>query len=147
MKFLPIFFLLFSGSLLAQETPEGIIDSFFAVLDDQGTQVALDYLYGSNPWFNTSAEQIINLKNQMSTLDDKSYIGECHGYDLIAEEGLSDRLVLYSYLVRYDRQPIRFTFQFYKPNQEWRMHSFKYDDNLGDELVESARIYSLENRY
>ena len=49
--------------------------------------------------------------------------------------------ILKSYLVKYDRQPIRFTFQFYKPNKEWRIHSFKYDGNIDDEIEEAAKLY------
>ncbi|WP_209405780.1 hypothetical protein [Pseudozobellia sp. WGM2] len=49
-----------------------------------------------------------------------------------------------SYLVKFDRQPIRFTFQFYKPYNQWRTHRFKYDGNVDEEIEESAKVYYLD---
>lgn len=50
------------------------------------------------------------------TLD---YIGKYYGYEIITTKKFSESFELHSYLVKSDRQPIRFIFKFYKPNDKW----------------------------
>jgi hypothetical protein len=87
-----------------------------------------------------SADAVVNLKNQMEGLTE-DFIGKYHGNDLIVEKGVSDSFLLLSYLVKFDRQPLRFTFQFYKPVDRWRIHSFQYDGNITNEVEESAKLH------
>ncbi|MEM1215295.1 MAG: hypothetical protein AAGJ82_06405 [Bacteroidota bacterium] len=142
-----LFFFVLSGTLTAQEKPQAIIDGFFERLENTGTDDALDYIYGTNPWMSMNQDAVKNLKNQMSSLNDETYIGKLHGHDLITTESIGPRFLLYSYLLRYDRQPIRFTFLFYRPSEEWRLHAFEFDGNVDEELKESAKIYFLDNGY
>ncbi len=51
--------------------------------------------------------------------------------------------MLYSYLVKYDRQPLRFIFKFYKLNDKWVLYSYALDDSLDDEIQEAAKLYYL----
>lgn len=51
--------------------------------------------------------------------------------------------MLQSYLLRYDRQLIRFTFQFYKPDKEWMLYSLSFDVTLDDEVEEAAKMFYL----
>jgi len=46
-------------------------------------------------------------------------------------------------LLRYDRQPIRFTFEFYKPDKEWVLFAISFDATLDDEVEEAAKVYNL----
>ena len=46
-------------------------------------------------------------------------------------------------MVKYDRQPMRFTFKLYKPNDKWILFSFKIDVDLDDELEQAAKLYYL----
>ena len=102
----------------------------------------MDNLYKNNKWINRATDAITNLKQQLEALNE-DYVGKYYGYELITEKKLSDSFILMSYLVKYDRQPIRFTFQFYKPNNEWITFSFKYDGNIDEEIEESAKVYYL----
>jgi hypothetical protein len=49
-----------------------------------------------------------------------------------------------TYIVKYDREPLRFTFFFYKPKDVWRVSNFSYDENISDELEEAAKVYRLK---
>lgn len=135
--------LLLACGLHAQETPEEIVTSFFSTLQTENSDAALDQLYATNPWMSQNIESIRSLKEKMAGLTD-DFVGPMHGYELIVEKSLTDRYRLLSYLARYDRQPIRFTFQFYRPNDTWKIYSFKYDGSLDDELEEAAKMYYLD---
>ena len=126
----------------AQMTPEALIDQFFETYLAQGSSAALDEFYSTNEWMTRSQDAVDNLKSQFVNLT--SLVGEYHGRDLIVKKQLVDSFVLISYLVKYDRQPMRFTFEFYKPQDTWRAYSFAYDDNFDDELEEAAKINNLD---
>lgn len=134
------FILLLNTIIFAQKTPDEIVEQFFIEFKEEGSSKALDNLYKQNKWISKSGDAVIQLKNQIESLNE-DYVGEYYGYELILEKKLGDSYILKSYIVKYDRQPIRFTFQFYKPNKEWRIHSFKYDGNIDNEIEEAAKLY------
>ncbi len=143
MKKQLLFALLFTVSMTAfgQNSPEDIINQFFKEYS-QNTSKAIDDIYSTNPWTIRIKDAIENLKKEVNgyTVD---YVGKFYGYEPITVKQLSQSFVLYSYMARYDRQPIRFTFQFYKPNDKWTLFSFKIDSNLDDEIEQAAKIYYL----
>ncbi|MFK7806740.1 MAG: hypothetical protein AB8F74_02965 [Saprospiraceae bacterium] len=143
-----VVFLISQSSLFAQEeTPLLLIDQFFKTYVEQGITPALESLYATNKWVGRNSDMVIQLKNKMETeLGDKDFVGEMHGYEPITLKKLGDSYMLYSYLVKYDRQPIRFTFQFYKPNDKWMLYAFKYDGGIPEEIEESAKMYYDMNR-
>ena len=142
-KIIAINLFLFSIIGFAQNTPKDIVDKFFTEYKADGGSIALDNLYSNNEWMSRATDAITNLKQQLATLNE-DYVGQYYGYELIVEKRLSDSYLLMSYLVKYDRQPIRFTFQFYKPDNVWRTQSFKYDGTIDDEIEESAKVYYLD---
>jgi hypothetical protein len=82
------------------------------------------------------------MKNEVNkyTVD---YVGKYYGNELITKKQFSESFVLYSYVFKYDRQPIRFIFKFYKPNDKWMLYSMKIDRDLDDEIEQSAKLYYL----
>ncbi|WP_304237505.1 hypothetical protein [Jiulongibacter sediminis] len=148
MKTLFKFFLLFSliitsQSALAQNNPDKIVETFFDNYVNAGASEALNQLYASNKWMSRATDAINSLKSKLEGLNE-DFVGPFYGYELIVEKKLSQSFILRSYLVKYDRQPIRFTFQFYKPDNKWVVHSFQYDGNVGDEIEEAAKLYYLD---
>ncbi|MDT0558780.1 hypothetical protein RM697_08980 [Ichthyenterobacterium sp. W332] len=135
-----IVILMFNASLFAQQEPKEIVEKFFKEFEEKSIAIALDNLYEQNKWISRSSDAIIQLKSQMEGLN-KDFVGEYYGYELILEKNINNSYKLMSYLVKYNRQPIRFTFQFYRPNDTWRIQSFQYDGNIDDELEEKAKLY------
>ncbi|WP_460219063.1 hypothetical protein [Psychroserpens sp. MEBiC05023] len=144
MKYLIIIFLFIisSNDVVAQSSPDEIVETFFEKYKTGGSTDALNYIYSKNDWVNPSSDDVLLLKNQMETLTE-DYVGKYYGYELILEKKLSDSYVLKSYLVKYGRQPLRFNFQFYKPNKEWIFHGFSFDANLTEEIKEAAKLYNF----
>jgi hypothetical protein len=59
----------------------------------------------------------------------------------------ADCFSIQTYLLKYDRQPLRLTFKLYKPGDKWIMYSFSYDDTLDEDLEKALNWrYSLEGK-
>ncbi len=111
---------------------EAMVGTFFQELSTQGAIRAVDNLYASNQWINSNSDAVINLKNQLGGVS--NLVGAYHGVEKIAEYRVGSRFVYLSYMALYDRQPLRFIFEFYKPTDQWRVFSFSFDDDLDDDL-------------
>jgi hypothetical protein len=134
-------FSFFSYTSFAQTKPDDILKSFFTEYNISPA-TAVENIYSTNIWTSRIRDGIDQIKNEVNkyTID---YVGKYYGYELITKKPLSESFVLYSYMIKYDRQPMRFIFKFYKPNDKWVLYSFKIDSNLDDELEESAKLVYL----
>lgn len=128
--------------LAAQDSPEKLIEEFFENYEKKGSDAAIDEIYKSNPWTSRIQDGIDNIKVQFSRFDTE-LVGEYYGYELLTTKNLGDSYSLHAYFIKFDRQFLRLTFQFYKPGDEWRLYSFKFDDNYDDEIEEAAKLYYL----
>lgn len=128
--------------LKAQSTPEEITAQFFKIYEES-PQKAVDYIFGTNKWMtDRNKDGIENVKTQLTSL--LGLVGDYYSYEKITEKSIGESYQLVSYMIKYDRQPLRFSFVFYKPKDKWQVQNFKYDDNLGDELKESGKVYRLK---
>jgi hypothetical protein len=140
--FFTLSFAVLSIVAYSQDSPQDIVDKFFKEFETKGSSYALDNLYKPNKWISRNADAIMQLKSQISELNE-DYVGKYYGSEFILEKKLTDSYILMSYLVKYERQPIRFTFHFYKPNKEWIIYSFKYDGAISEEIEETAKLYNF----
>ena len=131
------------ASLLATHTwaadadYQPIIDRFFVKFEKGKVDDALDELYGTNKWVTQQRDMVQNVKNQFHGL--VALVGEYHGRELIGTGRIGGRFVHVTYLVMYDRQPLRMEFALYRPQDAWILHSFSFDSKLPDELEAGAR--------
>ena len=123
------------------QEPQELIEKFFTEFEKKGAEKALDNLYSTNKWMARNQDAVQNLKSKLSTIE--TMVGKYYGHEVIIKKQIGNSLQLYSYMVKYDRQPLRFTFEFYKPNDKWQLFGFSYDESLDDELEEAAKIYNL----
>ena len=135
-------FVFVSMCTYAQEAPEKIITKFFQDYQQGDPGVALDNLYRHMPWVDRIKDDLDKMKSQFTGL--QSLVGRYYGNDLIVKKDLAGRFSIYSYLVRFDRQPVRFVFKFYKPRDKWLLYGFSYDDSFSDELEEAVKVYNLK---
>jgi hypothetical protein len=125
------FFFLSASKVLAQVNPKGVADKFFKDYQSLGATKSIDNLYASNKWMELSAEAVAGLKTQLEGLT-VDFVGKFYGYELIKEQKIGENYLFLTYLGRYDRQPIKFEFEFYKPSNNWQIHSFSFDDKFGE---------------
>lgn len=134
-----------SNILKAQVTTEEITDKFFNIYEKSPLK-AIDYVFGTNKWMiDRNKDGIENVKTQLTSF--LGLVGEYYGHEKITEKSVGKSYKLISYMVKYDRQPVRFTFVFYKPKDKWQVQNFQYDDNLDDELEESGKVYRLKENW
>ncbi len=131
----------------SQLSPGQILERFFSKYR-YNSREAVDFIFSKNPVFSgEAAQQAQHVKDKLAQA--VPVLGKYYGREPITKQQIGSSLVLYSYLIQYERQPIRFTFKFYKPDREWFLLSFAFDDDLSDELEEAAKLPQLllmENR-
>jgi hypothetical protein len=133
IKTLTLGLLLVGIQSFGQNTPKGTAEKFFKEYQTLGVTKSIDNLYASNKWMEFSTDAVSGLKTQLEGLT-VDFVGKFHGYELVKEQKIGENYIFLTYLGRYDRQPIRFDFEFYKPNSAWQIHSFSFDDKFGDDL-------------
>lgn len=144
MKKILVFAIILTTSIssYSQETPDEIIKKFFDTFQNN-TDKALDDIYSTNVWTAQMTDAITSLKKMI-----KSYpteMGKYHGHDLITKQKCTERFVLYSYMARYDRQPMKFVFEFYKPNDKWILFSFNSSPDVDDDVENAAKFYFTDS--
>lgn len=72
--------------------------------------------------------QLNNIDMQLPMISQR--FGKSIGYDLIAEEKLGDSLVQYAYLQKFERHVLVWRFIFYKPEKEWLLNTFYFNDQV-----------------
>ncbi len=143
IKWFVVLLLLFCFQLKAQNSPEKIINDFVKNYESKGTSIAVDELYSTNPWSYRIQDGVNNIKTQLERFNE-DLVGKYHGYELITIKKLGESFVLYSYFMKFDRQFLRLIFQFYKPENEWRLSSFKLDDSYKQEIEEASKVYYMD---
>ncbi len=87
-------------------------------------------------------DDVAKVKNSLRDLTE--LLGGNNGHVLLQEKNVKDCFIRSSYMVKYDRQPIRFNFEFYKPKDEWILFSFSYDTSFDDD-IEKILQYKLSD--
>ena len=113
------------------------IDNFFLMLIKGQDVEAVDYIYTGNPWLSKASDAVKNVKNQIVSM--KNLVGGLKNYVKLQEITVGGRFVYLNYMAAYERQPIRFEFEFYKPQEQWMVFSFSFDDKLDVQIQENAR--------
>lgn len=128
--------LLITGNVFSQSEPKDIIKKFFDIYRLQESNEAIDYLFTNSPYAEEIVEGIDDLKRKVKK--QISQIGLYYGFDLIGERKAGPNIIMYTYIVRHARQPIVFSFSFYKPNTKWNLHNFKYTNFSFDDFKEES---------
>ncbi|GGZ31335.1 hypothetical protein GCM10007049_25530 [Echinicola pacifica] len=121
------------------QTPEKINERFFDLYASKGPGEALDYAFSTNAWMDKNQTSDVKVKLNEFT----EQLGNYHGKEAISKRSVGENLLLYTFLIKYDRQAIRYMFIYYKPNNKWQVQKFQYDVNLETELIEAASAYRL----
>ena len=118
-----------------------IIDDFFALAKDQQLTQAADGLFAdvlvsrspdisSKGYFDEVKAKLIDLPNIYGTY--------CY-HSRMFERMVAKRLVFVDYIVLFEKQPVEFSFEFYKPKEKWMLYGFSLDTNIVNKLDSKIR--------
>lgn len=127
-----LFFLFGHQYVSAQEQAEDVTKKFFETFEKSGSDAAIDFVFSTNKWLAGDKASVDGIKTQFSK--GIAIIGQYYGYELIDKKSAGENFVVLTYVLRYDRQPIKFIFILYRPNQKWQIQNLKLDDRLDDDM-------------
>lgn len=125
-----------ASPVFATEAYETTVQKFMAMVGEERTGEAADFLFGGNPWFRQSPDQVQNVKSQLESIN--RLVGSYKGLEKVLEERVGANYVYLVYLGLYDRQPVRFKFAFYRVDGQWRFQNFSFDAGFSDEVEKLA---------
>lgn len=123
-------------SLNAQKASSDITNKFFEIFENDALQ-AIDYAFATNPYLENEKLAIETLKTKFEIAMNPS--GSYLGFEKITEKDIVNRYKVCSFLLLYEKTPIRFTFIMYRAKNKWCVNQLFYDSNLEIELQTSAK--------
>lgn len=133
--FLLFVFALSVQFVLAQNTTyQGVVEEFFKLYENEGPNKAIDFIFSTNEYLQSNEEQVTAIKLKLSTA--VSIIGDYSGYEPVIIKEIGQSMVQGTYMVKYARQPLFFTFVMYKPDKYWQIQTLRFDDKLTDEQID-----------
>ena len=120
---------------------ENKVNDFFNDYEKINATKAIENLYKDNKWTASFDSSLTSLKNQLEYF--RKEIGVYSGRELITEKKVGDSYLYVSYLVKHERMPLRFSFQFYKPKNDWIIYNFKFDNEMSSEIENAGSLIFL----
>ncbi len=134
---LSVFFMFLSVHLIqAQQTTKEITDKFFQTFEATPDK-AVDYCFSTNKWFTGNQEAIKDMETKLNKLI--GIVGKYYGYEKIQEKKIGNNYKLETYMIKYDRQPVKFTFIFYRPENEWHVQNFYFNTDFDNDIEKMAK--------
>ena len=140
MRFIILAIVLSSINSFGQSTTKEITDKFFTIYEKEPIK-AVEYAFSTNKWFDRQQDAVANLKSKLKNLIE--LCGEYNGYEILSEKTAGESVKMITYIVKYDREPIRFTFLMYKSKNTWKVNNFSYDEDIDKDLDEATKAYRL----
>lgn len=137
MKYLSVVIVLFFSISANAADYKQEIDNFFDLYKKGEIDKAVDAIYQTNPYVASIPDQIKTVKTQLGAVE--GLVGKLHTLELVDTYEVGKSLVHVTYMGIYDRQPVKFEFQFFKLKDGWRIYAFSFDANVFEKIEESAQ--------
>ncbi len=121
-----------------------IVDSFFKIYRENPYR-AFSYKFKSNEYLQIDDSYLKKMNGTLDLILPK--LGVYHGHELLIKKVAGNNLFVVSYLLKYDRQPLRLNIVLYRPNNDWRVHEVSFDDTILKELNTAISVYSYPENY
>jgi len=109
-----------------------VVEKFFDLLEKEGSGPAIDYIFSTNPSFADQKTQVVQVKTQYVAIE--PIAGKLLGYDIFFDQSLHHRYAYLLVMAAHEVQPIKIEFVFYRPVDEWRIQSFRFNTDFVDDL-------------
>jgi hypothetical protein len=138
-----ITFILFQFSN-AQSSKEEITTKFFKEFKEDPSKAYMN-LFTFNKWMADKKSVLETSRIKLADLVEQ--LGEYYGHELITEKKAGESYIIKSFLAKYERQPVRFNFILYKPNDKWMLQNITFDVEIDEELSDAAKIDRLKENW
>lgn len=118
-----------------------MVKAFFQKIQEGKHEEAVRDFFSTNPWMARVPDVVNRASSQFVAL--QGNLGEYHGHQLLVEKVVAGRFLHASYFAFYDRQPLRFIFEFYKPQDTWLPYTFVFDDAFSQELKAATSLETI----
>lgn len=133
--FFIVVFALSVNVLFAQNTTyQGVVEEFFSLYENKGPNEAVDFIFSTNKYLESNQDQVTAIKLKLGTA--VAVIGEYTGYEPVIVKEIGQSMMQGTYMVKYLRQPLFFTFIMYKPEKYWQIQTLRFDDKLSEEQID-----------
>ncbi|HQP04735.1 MAG: hypothetical protein KBB11_07910 [Bacteroidales bacterium] len=126
---LAISFSVIPQTSFSQNNPEDILDVFFDTFKTDMNK-AIDYLFSTNELIAPNQEGIKSIKERLEV--SRKLLGNYYGQELISLEKAGDSYLRYTYMLRYDRQPVKIIIVMYRPDTKWKVQNLNFEDKMDD---------------
>lgn len=131
---------LFTATAFGQNSTDELTSKFFKMYESN-TDEAFDFIFGTNKWMGENKDGTEKVKFQLREY--ANLMREYIGFEKLTEKSLGESLKVSVYLVKYERQPLRFIFKYYKGKEKWMLYNLKFDENIDDEFDEIMKYEYL----
>lgn len=141
--------LFFSSAIIAEpqkpneKLPEDLVNTFFELYRSRGPVTAVDYIFANNPYIFEKQESVQSLKTKISNLE--KMLGKENGSFMVQNQDFEGTIRVITYIVKFDRQPLRFSFVFYKPADRWLTYQFNFDDAMNDSILNETKTLKFRD--
>ncbi|WP_298313395.1 hypothetical protein [uncultured Aquimarina sp.] len=141
--FLVLSLILLTTITYGQNSTDVLTAEFFKKYE-QNSDAAFDFIFGTNKWMVENKDGIDSVKFKIREY--AALMGEYIGFERLSDKPLGESLKVSVYLIKYERQPLRFIFKYYKAKDTWMLYNFKFDESIDDDLDEIMKYnYLNEN--
>ena len=120
--------------------PEKIANSFFRTYATDGPNKAIRQLFSANKYISSQSTDTVAIGLERLSKN----LGDYQGYELIGKKSYGKAISYLSYVVKYSRQALRFTFECYNPGDGWRLQNFRYETEFLREFDEAVKPHRLK---
>ncbi len=136
-----LLFICTTKAQVQEQNPTDISKKFFEIYTAKPMD-AIDYLFSDVKKIRQVSDDITAIKKNLKMTIDQG--GVNNGYELITEKNVGNNFKLQSYMVKYDKQPVRFIFIYYRPKDAWKIYTFQFNTNMDEELTSAASVDQLK---
>jgi len=133
-------------TIQAQSTVKDLVNGFFMEYEagDPGSAFAYANALRPEEEGKRGALNVADLQAKFIELENQ--FGKYYGYDILVERELGPNFVRFVCFARYEYRPVRFTFEFYRPNGTWHLYALRIDRRMNTEIKEQSSK-TFEFRY
>lgn len=105
------------------------------------TNDAFHFIFETKEWIADDKEEIENIKKKI--LEYKTTLGDFIGFEKLINKPIGESVEVFVYLVKYERQPLKFIFKYYLSNNKWMLYKFEIDESIDqdlDKIIESELL-------